>query len=186
MMQTPASPCLRYRLFFALKPPHGVARRTDHLAAALAEGVPRIRTEHQHITLAITGDHAAYPREAACRLLQAAETIMAAPFHLRLDRLSFSTRSAALRPSRAVQGLNALQRALVRAIEEAGVMLRTGWRFSPHQTLFYRAGPVGHRPVEGFGWCVEDFALICSHVGRTRHEELGRWPLKGGAQLSLF
>jgi len=28
--------------------------------------------------------------------------------------------------------------------------------------------------------------LLCSHVGRTHHELLGRWPLRGSGQYSLF
>jgi len=175
-----------YRLFFALKPPLMLARQVDRFAEGLAREASRIHVEHQHMTLAITENYEAYPDWVSGRLLQVGATVMANPFDLWLDHLSFANRSVALRPSRAVQPLKALQRDLMRATRDAGVALRGEWSFSPHQTLFYRDGAAGQRRIEGFGWRVEDFVLICSHVGRTHHEELGRWPLRGGAQLSLF
>ncbi len=175
-----------YRLFYAFKPPTAVARQVDHFAEGLADGAPRIRVEHQHVTLGITADYGGYPHTVAERLLRAGAAVMADPFEVRLDHLSFANRSVALRPSRAVPPLNALQRELTCAMRRVRVPLRPDWSFSPHQTLFYRKGAVGQRRIEGFGWRVEDFVLVCSHVGRTYHEELGRWPLRGGAQLSLF
>jgi 2'-5' RNA ligase len=82
--------------------------------------------------------------------------------------------------------LNALQRSIIDAMKGAGVAMRPGWSFSPHQTLFYRNGRPEQRRIEGFHWRVEQFALICSHVGRTRHKTLGTWPLTGDGQYSLF
>ena len=175
-----------YRLFFGLQPSPVVARQTDHLAESLAEGPRRILPEHQHVTLAITADYDDYPYAVIKALLRAGTTVMAEPFDLPLDRLSFSNKSAALRPSSSVPLLNALQRAIIDAMRGAGVSLRPGWSFSPHQTLFYREGRPEQRRIEGFNWRVERFALICSHVGRTRHETLGTWPLKGDGQYSLF
>jgi 2'-5' RNA ligase len=111
---------------------------------------------------------------------------MAEPFDLPLDRLVMSNRSVALRPSRAIPLLNTLQRAIISAMQEEGVALRPDWTFSPHQTLFYRPGQPDQRRVDGFTWRVEDFVLLCSHVGRTHHEILATWPLKGDGQYRLF
>jgi 2'-5' RNA ligase len=175
-----------YRLFFALKPPPVVARRVDHFAELLAPGADRILLAHQHVTLGITTDWPDYPYELVKALLRAATGLMAEPFDLLFDQLSYGGRSAALRPSRGIPPLKALQHQVAAAMKRAGATSRPGWSFSPHQTLFYRDGAPGPQPIAGFGWRVEEFVLICSHVGRTRHETLGRWPLRGGAQYSLF
>ncbi|EQB32846.1 2'-5' RNA ligase family protein [Sphingobium ummariense] len=175
-----------YRLFFALKPTPLVARQTDHFTESLAGRVPRIRIEHQHLTLCITADHVDYPYAVIKALLRAGTRVAAEPFDLRLDHLSFSNRSVALRPSRAVPPLAALQRQVANAMTRAGIASRPGWSFSPHQTLFYRDGPVDQRAVEGFQWHVDRFVLVCSHVGHTHHETLATWPLQGSAQYSLF
>ncbi|HWV11732.1 MAG TPA: 2'-5' RNA ligase family protein [Sphingobium sp.] len=130
-----------YRLFFALKPPVTVARQTDHLAETLGGDERRIRIEHQHMTLAVTADYVEYPYAVIKALLRAGTSVEAEPFDLRLDKLHFSNQSVALRPSRSVPLLNELQRAIADAMWRAGVALRPGWSFSPHQTLFYRKGP---------------------------------------------
>lgn len=175
-----------YRLFFALKPTPVIARRTDHFVEGLAPGVPRVAMDRQHMTLGISADRVDYPYETIKALLRAATAVMADPFDLPLDRLSLGGRSAALRPSHRIAPLHALQAQIATTMQRAGVASWPDWTFSPHQTLFYRDGPAGQSPVEGFCWRVEDFVLICSHVGRTRHDLLGRWPLRGGAQYTLF
>ncbi len=138
------------------------------------------------MTLAITCDYADYPYAVIKALLRAGTGVMAEPFDLRLDRLTVGHRSAALRPSHAVPLLNALQKRIAAGMNAAGIALRPGWSFSPHQTLFYRDGRPEQRPVEGFGWHVDRFMLVCSHVGRTHHETLATWQLKGSGQYSLF
>ncbi|NWK95108.1 2'-5' RNA ligase [Sphingobium lactosutens] len=175
-----------YRLFFALKPPPVVARQIDHFAEGVDPDAQRIRIDHQHVTLGITADWSAYPYERIKALRRAATGIMAEPFDLMFDRLSLGGRSAALRPSHSIAGLKQLQHQVVDAMRRADIMMRPDWSFSPHQTLFYREGPPAQRPIEGFGWRVDEVALVCSHVGRTRHELIGSWPLRGSAQYDLF
>jgi 2'-5' RNA ligase len=175
-----------YRPFFALKPPPVVARRIDHYAQGLAPDADRILPEHQHVTLGITTDREEYPYELIKALRRAGAAIMAEPFDLLLDGVNFGGRSAALRPSRSISGLKQLQRQVASAMARAGATPRPGWSFSPHQTLFYRDGRPGQQSIDGFGWRVEELVLICSHVGHTRHEIIGTWPLLGSAQGSLF
>lgn len=175
-----------YRLLFALKPSPLIARQIDHFAETLAGESPRIAIDHQHVTLAITPDHADYPYPVIKALLRAGTGVMAEPFDLRLDQLSIGNRSAALRPSRGLPQLNALQQQIIAGMKGVGVALRPDWRFSPHQTLFYRNGPPEQRKVEGFSWHIDRFMLVCSHAGRTRHETLATWPLTGSRQYSLF
>lgn len=175
-----------YRLFFALKPPTQIERQIDHFTKTVAPDAHRVLPAHQHMTLAITPDYDVYPYEVVRALLQAGTRVMAEAFDLRLDHLSISNRSLALRPSNKPSSLSQLQREIAQAVRSAGVTERPGWSFNPHQTLGYRDGRPEHHAVEGFGWPVEEFALICSHVGHTRHDQLGVWPLTGDAQYSLF
>jgi 2'-5' RNA ligase len=175
-----------YRLFYALKPTLLVARQTDHFADLVSGGCRRIRPEHQHVTLAVTADHGQYPYGIVKALMRAGTSVSGEPFDLPLDRLAFTNRSAALRPSRTVQPLVTLHRSIVAAMNAAGVPLRPGWSFSPHQTLFYRDGKPEQRRVDGFTWQVEEFVLICSHVGLTRHDIVGSWPLQGSGQFSFL
>lgn len=176
----------KYRLFFALKPSPIIARQTDHFAETLGGGERRIRPEHHHVTLAVTADYVEYPYAVIKALLRAGTAIDAEPFDLKLDRLSLSNRSAALRPSRSVPLLNQLQKSIIDAMRGAGVALRPRWTFSPHQTLFYRDGPPAQQAIDGFLWSLDQFVLVCSHVGRTRHDILGTWTLKGDGQYELF
>ena len=180
--------CLQplYRAFYAIKPPERVARQIDHFADALDPTADRVPAGHQHITLGITTDAPVYPYERIKALRRAGAGIRAEPFDLTLDRLSIGGRSAALRPAHAVPGLTALRQEIIRAMQNADATTRPGWTFSPHQTLFYRDGRPDQRPVPGFGWRVEEVVLVCRHVGRTRHEIVGRWPLTGDRQYRLL
>ncbi|MES2174522.1 MAG: 2'-5' RNA ligase family protein [Pseudomonadota bacterium] len=183
-MESRTSPL--YRPFFALKPPPVVARQIDHFAATLAPGADRILPEHQHVTLGITTDWPDYPYELIKALRRAAAGIMAEPFDLMLDGVHVGGQSAALRPSRSIAGLKTVQQQVAAAMARAGATPRPGWRFSPHQTLFYSDARPSQQRIEGFGWHVDEVVLVCSHVGRTRHEIMGSWPLKGDAQYRLF
>lgn len=147
-----------------------------------------MRADRHHITLAITQDHAAPERAIAEALLRAGEQVRVAPFEIVLERLNAGARSIALRPDHAIAPLKALHRELARAMAREGVALREGWSFSPHQTLAYREGAPFSRLVHPFRWQAGEFVLVHSHVGLTRHEILGRWPLCPAqeAQLSLF
>ncbi|NML08555.1 2'-5' RNA ligase [Sphingobium sp. AR-3-1] len=183
-MESRTSPL--YRPFFALKPPAVVARQIDHFAATLAPGADRILPDHQHVTLGITTDWPDYPYELIKARRRAAAGIMAEPFDLMLDGVHVGGQSAALRPSRSIAGLKTVQQQVAVAMARAGATPRPGWRFSPHQTLFYCDARHSQQRIDGFSWHVEEVVLVCSHVGRTRHEIMGSWPLKGDAQYRLF
>jgi 2'-5' RNA ligase len=46
-------------------------------------------------------------------------------------------------------------------------------------TLLYDSRVVRERPIEPIRIDVQDFVLVHSLVGRRRHIELARWPLRG-------
>ncbi len=176
------------RFFFALRPPGPEARRIAAFAERLEEGGRRVRWEHLHMTLAITDDFEDYPYDLVKALRRVGDRVAAAPFDLVLGQLSGGNRSTALRPQHGVPGLKALQGTIADRMREGGVPMRREWRYSPHVTLFYRNGAPFSRPVAEFGWHVEELFLIRSHVGRTRHDVLGHWPLRAPeiAQYALL
>lgn len=169
---------LAHRFFFALRPDDVTARRTRAFAAEQFGEQGLLRPEHHHMTLAITEDVDPPHDGLIAALRRAGDAVVdAAPFELRLDRLSGSHRSLALRPEHAMPPLRRLQAQIAHAMAREMVPMRAGWTFSPHQTLGYRAGRPFSRPVAGFRWDVRAFVLVHSFVGWTRHENLGCWPL---------
>lgn len=182
------APVLCHRLFFAIRPPITIARQVTNAAHWFGDGGGVLRAEHVHVTLDILDDVAAFDRELTRRLLEVGEAVAAEPFRIVLDRVAGSARSIALRPSHQLPALDALRGEIARHRSATGITDREGYRFSPHLTLGYRKGqPFGEAiaPVE---WDVRDFVLIHSHVGRTRHDLLGRWTLTGedSRQMRLF
>jgi len=169
-------PTLFHRLFFAVQPDMVTARQTHAFVEPFAEGAAMLPPERLHMTLAITPDYPDFPRHAADTLRTIGDTILGEPFDVQLDRLVASRTSVALRPARRVGELSALAALLDRAMTSAG-LCRPEYRFSPHQTAFYRQGEPWHRAVTGFVWHVREFVLIHSEYGRGRHHVLGRWPL---------
>ncbi len=173
------------RPFFALRPPPAVARRIA--AAAELFGHRVLPPERLHITLFILDDLLDLPPALVGALLGIGQAVALAPFAVTLDRLVGSQRSVALRPSGRDAGLAALHGQLAALARAACIDPRDGWRFSPHLTLGYRDGVPSSERVAPVGWVADELVLIDSHVGATRHETLGRWPLRQGAgQLALW
>lgn len=176
----PALPqCVRF--FFAIRPDEATALRIDTFAAAQVPDGRRLKLDHQHVTLALTADFKEYPDAVVAQLLLAGGEVKAEAFDLTLDRLSANRRVAVLCPEQVIQSLYALQRAIVTAMARHDVPMRDRWRFSPHQALCYRKGDPFIRPVEGFCWRAGEFVLVQSLVGLSRHEVIGRWPLRESA-----
>jgi RNA 2',3'-cyclic 3'-phosphodiesterase len=74
--------------------------------------------------------------------------------------------------------------ALGKALESVGFAGRTRAPFTPHVTLAYREPADATRrfiePLdEAISWTVQDFVLVHSLLGRTRHIALARWALTG-------
>ncbi|MET0364355.1 MAG: 2'-5' RNA ligase family protein [Sphingobium sp.] len=187
----PESPASQKQwFFFALRPPRQEAHRiAAWLERTTQPGWDRMLTDRLHVTLAITPTFMNCPEDIVARLLRAGNHVAAAPFRLELDSLSIGPQSVALRPSRTHTAAKALHQALARAMAREGVPLLPDYTFSPHVTLAYRQGPsASQQKVEPFGWDVEDFVLIRSLIGRTRHISLGTWPLDRVApvQYALF
>jgi 2'-5' RNA ligase len=175
-----------HRLFFALKPPAREGRLIGLVRDQMAEAHQPVANDRLHMTLTITNDYRRLDDALVDRMMAIGETIQGEPVPVRLDRLSGSMKSVALRPTGQPRELADLQRQLGKLTDYWGIT-RAEWTFSPHLTLLYWAGQPFIRPVAPIEWQAEEFVLIHSLVGATRHNVLGRWPLVQRQQsLSLL
>lgn len=113
-------------------------------------------------------------------LEQALSSLRADPFPVVFDTL----KDNALVGVQATRGLRTFRKTLVQHLIELGVPV-PNYQSPPHISLVY--GPPIKRRIEipPIGWQVEEFLLVRSIHGESRHEVLGRWPLIA-RQGSLF
>ncbi|MCM8731296.1 2'-5' RNA ligase family protein [Hephaestia sp. GCM10023244] len=179
----------QHRHFFALRPPPAEARRIAHAADRwfATTGTP-VHRDRYHITLFAFPEHGEVPRGWEESLCEVGRTITAAPIAVTLDRLSGGHGPIVLRPSRRTAEWRALHRAIGDRVRAVGLRPRPDYRFQAHLTLGYRNGLALNEPIAPVAWRATDLVLIHSHVGLTRHDLVGRWPLTGAAdpQLSLW
>ena len=183
---TPQLPA--HRVFLAVKPDADTAVRIAALVEKLRPVVgfkgKALRHERLHITLHHLGDFVQLPPEdLVARVRLAAGGLTLPPFDVAFDQVvSFhgrrDHRPFVLLGSEGVVGLMAFQAALGDALLHAGVLVPRG-HFKPHVTLLYDRGGFAPKAVEPITWTVREFVLIHSCLGKTRYDELGRWPLKG-------
>ena len=93
------------------------------------------------------------------------------------DRAVATAERLILLPSEKLPHVMDFQKRLARATVSAGVPTRRGVRFNPHITLSYQKGQPFDRSIDSFSWLAEEFVLIHSHVGLTRHDIVARWRL---------
>lgn len=177
-----------HRLFLAVKPDTGTAEHIVRLVEQLRPVVgfkgKALRAERLHVTLYHLGDFVQPPPEDVVERARAAAGGLAQqPFDVTLDQVvSFygrrDHRPFVLLGGDGAASLMAFQLALGEALQHAGLPVPRG-HFKPHITLLYDRGGFAPRSVEPITWTVRDFVLIHSWLGKTRYDELGRWPLKG-------
>lgn len=167
-----------HRLFFGIRPPAAIAQ--DMAALPATQGWPRKpnRADRLHMTLALTEDFLEMPEAVIDAFVEIGNAITAQPFRLVFDRAVASKSLLLLFPSERLLPVVHFQKNLARAIAAAGLPLRKGVRFNPHITLSYQKGEPFDRPIDSFSWLTEEFVLIHSHVGLTRHDVVGRWQLR--------
>ena len=172
-------------LFLAIYPDEAAASRIHDEAA-------RIRTEHKlrtppipahrlHITLHYLGAFAGLPADVIEQARAAASSIETPAFDLQLDRIeTFASR----RPKRplviagdANEACSAFVDTLDKALQTAGIFVKSHPQFIPHVTLLYDEHRIARRSIEPIEWTVREFALVRSLLGRSQHEVLARWPL---------
>ncbi|MEG3161942.1 2'-5' RNA ligase family protein [Sphingomonas sp. LB2R24] len=181
-------PIARHRLFFAIRPPLPLARQITAAAVWFETDGDKLRPEHLHVTIDILDDHDRVSTALERDLKAIGDAVEAAPFALQFDTAVGSERSIALRSRHKNASLAALHQRIAVARESAGLSQRKGYQFSPHMTLGYRDGAPFTQTIAPIGWAADAFVLVHSHVGRTRHDVIGRWLLNGDddRQLTLF
>lgn len=174
------------RLFLAVFPDGEAAAQISALAAAQCarhglRGKP-LAPERFHVTLFHLGDWAGLRQDVVDAATRAAARMRAAPFEVMFDRVaSFDGRRDKLPFVLRSDGGNAALRAfradLGARLGEEGVRLSEATGFEPHVTLAYDARKVVAEAVAPVVWRVDEFVLIHSLLGQTRHLRLGRWAL---------
>jgi RNA 2',3'-cyclic 3'-phosphodiesterase len=175
-------------LFFAILPEPGIAARIETLGGELraAHGLSGrpISAKRLHMTLGSIADYSILLDYDVTSALEAAGTIVLAPFEIVFNRLqSFEGEDGYPLVLRCGDGLAAptgLQKALNAALRATGYEGKVPAGDAPHITLLHDRRPIDETFLdEPIGWTVRDFALVYSVYGESRHMELGRWPLSG-------
>ena len=109
----------------------------------------------------------------------AAASLPMIPFTVVFDRVATfcgtsGRRAIVLTGGEGVEGLMRLQHDLNIAMIKAGLGARQAGRFTPHVTMIY-AHHVHELSIRPISWTVNEFVLVDSLVGQTRHVLLGRW-----------
>jgi RNA 2',3'-cyclic 3'-phosphodiesterase len=130
------------------------------------------------------GNHPGRPAAIIERACTAAAQLRIAPFEVVLDRVATF---GAHRKSPCVlrctpdseRTVEALRSALGEALATARLAdLLESSRFTPHVTIAYIEGSLAQAvPVESIVWPVREFALVESHVRKSRYEVLAQWQL---------
>lgn len=183
---TPQLPA--HRLFLAIKPDAAtaahIAQLVDQLRPVVGFKGKALRTERLHVTLHHLGDFVQPPpEEVVTRARTAAASLALPPFDVTFDQVvSFhgrrDHRPFVLLGGEGTATLMAFQAALGEALQHAGLPVPRA-HFKPHVTLLYDRGGFAPKAVTPITWTVRDFILIHSWLGKTRYDELGRWPLQG-------
>jgi RNA 2',3'-cyclic 3'-phosphodiesterase len=178
-------PKLADRFFFALRP---AASAVPLLATAQREHCPAqaIPDAHWHVTLDILDDVADADPRLIDRLMAAGSRVEAEGFAFAFERIVALAGWIGLRVGRRPAPLMQLHAAIRQALLAVGLAPREGWTFNPHLTLGYPQGTPFSRAIAPIGWRAEEIVLIHSHLGETRHREIGRWALSPERQLTLF
>jgi len=176
-MLAQAPRALTHNLFFAVVPSEEERARIGDLIASLRIGGVPMRLDRLHITtLSLVLDDG-LPDGLAQEAAEIAASIRMPSFRVIFDRLVGGNRSALLLPSEPLVALRMFRERLGFALMRAGIAFRQGG-FSPHVTLLYGGQPMPEQEIEPISWLVEDFVLIDSLIGETRHVEVGRWQLR--------
>ena len=183
------------RLFFALFP-------SDEAIPQIVKTSQQLREEHGltgkslsndrlHVTLHHVGDYAGggLPNGLVEAAQDAALKIAMPTFEITFDRvMSFAgsprNKPFVLRGNERHDGglaaLMAFQQAFYLAMCRAGLQgPRANAKFAPHVTLMYDSQGLPEQVVKPIRWRAQDFVLVHSLLGQTKHIHLGRWPIRG-------
>jgi RNA 2',3'-cyclic 3'-phosphodiesterase len=183
----PRSTLPTQRLFLALFPEAHDAARIAELIDALRQrhrlSGQRLHTDRLHITLHSLGDYVdAVPQTLIDGALAAAATVVHPPLDIVFDHaLSFAggnaSKNAFVLSGHDTAAVSQLGGTLGLALKRAG--LRSQPSRKPHMTMLYNGRVIEERAFEPIRWTATEFVLVLSHLGKTHHQWLARWPLTG-------
>ena len=177
---------VRHRIFFSLYPPvetaERIARLMDRLFETGALGGRRVTRDCLHVTLYGLGGYNSIPRDHIDEVCGAISHLKMCPFDLVLNRMmSFQNTDGSqprvLTGEDGVYGADALHGAIYAVLTKGNSRRRRAPRLTPHLTLSYEEHVLPDAFIDPLRWRVQDFRLIHSAHGESRHEVLGRWPL---------
>ena len=180
------APALQTVHYFAVRP----SRDAASAVVALARGYRKnfgfaghpYDAGRLHISLCEVRSRAGLRKGDLKTAQRAADAVKRAPFTVTLDRLcSFKGRAThpiVLCCDEGEAELIELRSALRCRLQQAGLW-QDRKHFKPHVTLLWDRRRVPDLSLRApIRWSVEDFVLVRSLFGRSRHVDLGRWPLR--------
>lgn len=175
------------RLFLATFPDRDTADRLAAFAAAQCthhdlRGKP-LASDRFHVTLFHLDDSVGLRPDIVEAAGAAAARVVAAPFDVVFDQVtSFDAHREkspfVLTAEHGNASLHAFHAGIGARLREAGLGHWVGSGFRPHVTLAYDRLVIAPEKVAPIAWRVEEFVLVHSLLGRTRHIPLAHWPLK--------
>lgn len=175
------------RLFLATFPNCDTADRLADFAAAQCarhdlRGKP-LATDRFHVTLFHLDDSVGLRPDIVEAARAAAARVVAAPFEVVFDQVtSFDAHREkspfVLTAEHGNEPLHAFQAELGVRLREAGLGRCVASGFRPHVTLAYDRRVIAPEKVAPIAWRVEEFVLVHSLLGQTRHIPLTHWALK--------
>jgi 2'-5' RNA ligase len=176
---------LHATLFFAILPPGDTCTAIEGLAAHLQsahrlQGRP-ITGTRIHNTLAPVCDEHLALKDLIARALSIGASIRHSPFPVRFDwtqsfRQSSPGHPFVLRGGEGVKPLTSFRHMLAEQMRAEGLAVPQS--YTPHVTLLWADQCVGDYPIYPSCWTVEDFVLVLSLRGQSRHIHLARWSLQ--------
>lgn len=181
------------RLFFALFPSEEaipqIVKTSQQLRDEQGLTGKSLSNDRLHITLHHVGDYAGGLPEGLVEMVQEVASKMAmSAFDVTFDRaMSFAgsprNKPFVLRGNEGRAGglaaLMAFQKEFYLSMCRAGLQgPRANAKFAPHVTLMYDPQAVTEQAIEPIRWTAQDFVLVHSLLGQTKHIHLGRWPLQ--------
>jgi 2'-5' RNA ligase len=175
------------RLFFSIFPDAAAAAHIAQVAEDLRcrhklENQPLL-TARFHCSLCGFDRCASASLNVRAKACEAAALVTAPPFRVSFNCAKSFSSSAGNHPlvltgDDGVVGLTMLYASLCTALRVVGFRPAAISAFTPHITLLYADRRLDEQEVEPITWTVQEFVLVLSLIGRTKHVPLDRWALR--------
>jgi RNA 2',3'-cyclic 3'-phosphodiesterase len=178
----------KYKLYFALHPPPEAAAAALRVLANVqpAEGFTArpMPAERLHVSLNWVGGFHRPPTGIVGKARDVAAGVAARPFEASLNRIGTWRAGDPPWPlvlwgDEGLIGVDALHRAIHRAMVAPGMAPRRDPPFEPHLTLLRDRAVMPEAFIDPIRWTVNEFVLVLTVQGEARQEVLGRFPLSG-------